>query len=456
MKSIFRKRQEPAQAKPIHVRAATIPSHTESTELASPLTEQEREQLNLEDRVSQGMKKIFRKRQEPAEAKTSTAPASETASATEAVGLTPHATSAKSESPKPQDPEWQRLEAIFRKHQEKEEQDEADKVNSPGLEPVGKNPVGPDRRPVEHGKNTPPSVAAPKVMKNSLSPLPSRQSEPFVKTKLDRNQIPRKAAEERPEALERAPITDRPPKQVLPLQSVWSVQRLDVHETDTYPAVTPYEVHDESLVSYEPDLDGEPDTETGPMVFSEEEEHPTEMDHLPTTESSVSSRAPVEILPPSRPRPLGASVTPPAAAIQRRPENKAAIPENEETSLVNTAIGPLPSDLWSLLGQKPPVRSNPTDINGVLPGGFDPGRTFPDQPITEAQQRSVPVTPVPAVVQRQTLHHQPSMPDGSDQGQMTQDEKASPAEPNLDDLAQRVYSELRRRLTLEWERMRRK
>ncbi len=454
MKRIFRKRQEPAQAKPVHIPAA-VRSNTGSAELVVHHTENEREQPNLKDRVSQGMKRIFRKRQEPAEVNTSNALASEAFSATEAAGLTPPGPG-RSGSPKPQDPDWQRLQAIFRKHQEKEEQNEADKANPPSLEPSGKNPVEPVRRPVEHVKHEPQSAAARKVIKNSLSHLSPGEHESSVKAKVDRNQIPRKAAEEMPEALKRAPITEQPPKQAWPLQSVWNVQRLDVPESRTHPAVTPHEVHDESLISYEAEQDDEPDTEIEPMVFGEEEEPLTEMDPLPSTVPSVSPRAPVEILPPSRPRPIRASVTPPATTLQRQPEDNGALRENKESPLVNTSIGPLPSDLWSLLGQTPPVNANSSAIHGTPPASFDQGRTAPDRHMPESKERSVPVAPVPAVVQRQTLPHEPSMPASSEQGQMAQNEKATQPEPNLDDLAQRVYSEIRHRLTLEWERMRRK
>jgi hypothetical protein len=59
------------------------------------------------------------------------------------------------------------------------------------------------------------------------------------------------------------------------------------------------------------------------------------------------------------------------------------------------------------------------------------------------------------VLQRQAQSEAPATSDGQQQGQASQAEKKNQGEPDLQDLAQKVYAEVRRRLNVESERTRR-
>jgi hypothetical protein len=435
---IFRKHHEPAEAKSAEVTSEGS-DPIEPAESIVPRPGRAKEEPSLQQRARRDVARIFRNRQEPIE----------TVSRTESASPAPQVESARELSHKPPDPEWQRLQAIFRKHQEKQEDEEASPAKLPGLESPRTKPMGPIQHSVENVKSRPQPVGVQRSVKDPGLPSPSNQREPVAKAQVAGHQTQTKAAKDLPETPERAPDASHPPQEALPLQSVWNVQRVDVPESQALEPNTPFDVHQGSSISYEPDVDDEAGTETARAISGKAEELLTEMDTLPPTGSSISSKGPVEILPPSRPRPLGASVTAPQEVIQRQPENR-------ESPLVDTAIGPLPSDLWSLLGQKPPVHSNQPQIQVATPAGSNGQRIFSDSYTSTAQERSIPGTSSPAIIQRQTPPDGTSMPANSVQDQTAQSEKASQTEPNLDDLAQRVYSEIRHRLTLEWERMRRK
>jgi hypothetical protein len=204
-----------------------------------------------------------------------------------------------------------------------------------------------------------------------------------------------------------------------PLQDAWNVQRMEAPES-----------HEGAAFS-------------------------TELDQ---TDEPVVSRAPVEILPPSRPRPAGAQVTPSRPDIQRQPENKNLRGEGREPALVNTAIGPLPSDLWSLLGRQPPVNIVQHDVQGEPAIHSSPAEASSDQEALLHEYTVAPIERVghtahlPTMLQRQVEANVPATgPEQESASPSKQDEKDS-AEPDLQDLAQKVYAEVRRRLATESER----
>lgn len=203
----------------------------------------------------------------------------------------------------------------------------------------------------------------------------------------------------------------------------------------------------------------------------------------------------VEVVTPRRPRPNLPERTPAAVQAFPAPETRpaesaapglppqgtsaeAAQPASPE--MVPTEIGPLPADLWQLIGQTPPSAPAP---EAGQPVGNPPAHAAPAgaasapapvvQLMPQPPERSQPAQAEP--VQRQvakapvsvipiTTESQDSPPAGVLQMAEAQaPAEASPAQPtepapevDVDELTRRVYQEIKRRLSTEWERMRRK
>lgn len=157
----------------------------------------------------------------------------------------------------------------------------------------------------------------------------------------------------------------------------------------------------------------------------------------------------------------------------------------KESVLVQTDIGPLPADLWHLLGQSPP-RLHPEPVEGQSPHGVEPeaAPSGPAPPTTDrdavvkravaaAEARAVP-TASPTSEQSATQGGAPNViqrrPDeagvdtgsavGAEAGGAETETAAPPGErgaaeePDVNELARRVYAEIKRRLSVEWERVR--
>lgn len=142
-------------------------------------------------------------------------------------------------------------------------------------------------------------------------------------------------------------------------------------------------------------------------------------DSLSKVAASQPTDSTVELVLPRRPRPA-------TAVIQRQPM--------PQPTTVPTEIGELPGDLWELIGKRPPENKQQSTINS--------------ERITEYGTRNTSIQREPAEDQEVETAVSPT------------DEPANPAEQaesaniNLDDLARRVYADLRTRLTVEWERAR--
>lgn len=132
----------------------------------------------------------------------------------------------------------------------------------------------------------------------------------------------------------------------------------------------------------------------------------------------------IELVTPRRPRPTLArqpeagSQTPSAPRRQNTATPPPATP-------VPTEIGPLPADLWTLLGETPPAS------------------TAPPPPVI---MRSVDTAPAPAP------QLAPAAPAPAPDASPTADAEDG---INVDELARRVYDQLKRRLSTDWERTRR-
>ncbi len=164
----------------------------------------------------------------------------------------------------------------------------------------------------------------------------------------------------------------------------------------------------------------------------------------------VSGAEAVQNQPSAHPAPI--SVDPAAVTLQRKtnsspeavqspPSGTRSLPVEPPAGLVPTSIGDLPADLWSLIGQPPP------------PAKIPPAPAAPIQTSPAADQSS-------QWVQR-AEEDAPGAPNPAETNDATKP-VASAADlaptnaPDLDQLARSVYAEVRRRLTLEWERMHRR
>jgi hypothetical protein len=249
-----------------------------------------------------------------------------------------------------------------------------------------------------------------------------------------------------------------------PLQSVWNVQRLEAPGAlHVDPAFLPKQ-NIASAINYgssegpKPAEDQERDTE--PIGVREEHQAIADIHQPQTTTdqgSSGSSPKPVEILAPSRARPARTSVAASSPAVQRQSEHKET-PGLERTgsSLVSTAIGPLPSDLWSLLGQNPPANSHQPErgtpkSTALIDDTVNHSSSTTSTPLySTSAERST--DPAPAALQRQVAPSNSSPATTAEQSPSPKAEKKSQAEPDLQDLVQKVYIEIRHRLANELER----
>ena len=392
-------------------------------------------------RVWQGMGAIFRKQQEPAESRTAGIQRS-TKSFVE-----PEIT----DSQRPRDMAEQSTES-----NDKPEIKQA----TPPVPPTprsdsSREPVQRFQENIERNAGSDqPQMIAKSQARFSLA----AEQEPVTEAESKETNPSSRAVETTLDLPDQAPESDHLPQQPVPLQDVWNVQRLEdtQFETDESGSI----LGSDTVMPAQSVYPREPAAAVKRMAFDEEKQSAMESDRNPSPSQSSfdGSRAPVEILPPSRPRPSAASVIPSRPAVQRQAENRHGAAEIHEPTLVDTAIGPLPSDLWSLLGQKPPVSSGPRDVqrqpSSRASSEESPGNqeTYLNEYTMAPAERTGPTSHPPAVLQRQVESSVPST--GSEQGAVSpseQDEKAS-TEPDLQDLAQKVYAEVRRRLATESER----
>ena len=335
----------------------------------------------------------------------------------------------------------------------------------------------------------PPQETETIMRKSQARPSSPVRHKASVEARPRETQAYSKPAEETLATSDQESAVDHLPEQAIPLESVWNVQRVETTESRVQEPIPPLGAHYvkslpenkpngdddseaeiesplevdyvKSLPGNQPNGDEEPEAEIESTVFREEQEYPPKMDKLSSAETSDSPRTPVEILPPSRPRPRGTSVLPSRPAVQKRPDNKAVPAEMNESSFVNTAIGPLPADLWSLLGQKPPMSSHQPEMHVETQVSFSQEQPSNAQSTIASQHTFAPregsrqATHLPTVIQREALPEEPSMP-ASQESDQSPGQKEDPAqsEPDLDDLAHKVYAEVRRRLAREWERAR--
>ena len=292
--------------------------------------------------------------------------------------------------------------------------------------------------------------------------------------------------------------TPSSPLQPLPLEAVLPVQR---QETEP-PALPPsQEVQlPNGLVLTELSRTTTPPPGEPLLQRALEEEQPLRQ-ILQDVATDQQSSAAVEFVLPRRPRPVPTPAprppqvqTKPAEAASGSdmaappvPGSTSAEPEEAEPQMIQTEIGALPSDLWTLIGQQPP--SPPLPPAGTTTSDAAPlvqrAIAAAEEPPAVPAPAGTPTTPQPPTTQRAIataeapattmdvrapsatqpiidilppLAVQRSPINGT--SSTAAPESASedtPAAPPVDisELSRQVYAEIKRRIAIEWERDRR-
>jgi hypothetical protein len=135
--------------------------------------------------------------------------------------------------------------------------------------------------------------------------------------------------------------------------------------------------------------------------------------------------------------------------------------------MVASEIGPLPADLWALIGQPVPAQ----DAGYQPPASPPSSGPAPLQRAVQINDLSAAVVETASESQEGAAAQPGSAPDGQpeDHAASTPGGEGSPpdgaddaaplqsaAQPDLDEIARQVYVEIKHRLQVEWERLRRK
>jgi hypothetical protein len=156
----------------------------------------------------------------------------------------------------------------------------------------------------------------------------------------------------------------------------------------------------------------------------------------------------------------------PAPVIQRKGASEASSTPLSTAEIVPTAIGPLPADLWELIGQPVPRQENSaepfvraaqaeTQAEQNPPGAKNRLGVETNLPITT---QPVSLADALGLVQRDVDEETQAQGNSATSGlsvPTSAAENHAAAEPDIEQLTKRVYAEVRRRLHQEWERLRR-
>ena len=501
--AIFRKHQEQANADT----SSDTDSATAETGTIQPAADHVphgHDELKLGHDIPQSPGTILSKHQEQTEPQTLTVPAFAMPETqfVEAVHTAPH----NNDEPAQKKGIWQGLKTIFRKYQDqgKSKTPETPATATPAIEPTESGPIRsltnkespgdvaetmsseqpslpfqslatpnvsarPVQRSTENVENKPHSAVSKGRGKDQ--PILSLPPEHPVQAEAIKAPSGGQFPEDAPTPPDPAPSTHRIQRQASPLESVWKVERIEASESRSdepiarpHPSpITPVE----STFSKETDPAHEQPTDMSEMVFHHEQKHPMETGNpqakqMLVSDSQVAPQAPVEILSPSRPRPGPPSATPSGPTLQRAPENRHTTDEIKESAFVNTVIGPLPSDLWSLLGQEPPPGAHQPEVQNQTPTRFSQDESSHHQAIftskhpSQPEGKSIGTDHLPDVIQRQAMTDNFLMSNGEEPGEDPQAEETADVDADLDDLTRRVYTQILHRFNVERERLRRR
>ena len=142
------------------------------------------------------------------------------------------------------------------------------------------------------------------------------------------------------------------------------------------------------------------------------------------------------------------------ASIQKSEASEPTIEPNSASNLVEqqsetipTEIGPLPKDLWQLIGQ--PLPSNEPRSSTPLESRFqEKPKIEKTSRIAAPETASAGFVPADSMQRQDAQSERVSSAGSSNQPTLTDQDKK--------ELSRRVYSEIKRRLAIEWERLQRK
>lgn len=249
--------------------------------------------------------------------------------------------------------------------------------------------------------------------------------------------------------------TIEPAPQSLPLEAVWPVQRKE--ETVASPPTT--------------DTAATAESSPPPEAQPEEEQVRSALQRVASgqpTHSSVELVAPRRPRPPAPARPRGQTKATPPEASQIEPdsipasESPGPVPQASETEpgpetadAVPTEIGPLPADLWQLLGQAPPPSQPAADSPETVMRAIETAETTGQASVeTSAESVSPPASPPSVQRQAAPVTKAETEPAPGRTEAEAGDKESEPSQVDVDELARRVYSDIKRRLSVEWERVR--
>ena len=135
----------------------------------------------------------------------------------------------------------------------------------------------------------------------------------------------------------------------------------------------------------------------------------------------------------------------------QRAQGFAPLAEEDQTAMVQTEIGPLPEDLWEILGEPVPTEEVPSDTRPTLMEHRTEERnidTEPETPPSPLSNLERPTRRPTGVVQRAEAPTTETSETPAETGEKPEDSL------DIDELARRVYGEVRRRIDVEFERMR--
>jgi hypothetical protein len=254
--------------------------------------------------------------------------------------------------------------------------------------------------------------------------------------------------------------------QSLPLEAVWAVETVRQPQSrSTFPPV-PNESDKPVFTREEIDRPGESasadQTAVQRAAWRDSCRNTLQDDTAQATGSGI------ELIPPRRrDRSLlaGSSETvrklrPPAEAAQSAMQRQVdTSPGNEsvEPGVVPTEIGPLPGDLWNLVGAPTPPVTNAAPQG--RPALNEISRWEEQSPVTGADPAASPLS---QSGQAQVVQRQVASPATAEPGSAAPpageaaSEKQTGDDMDIEELARQVYNELKHRLGLEWERLHRR
>ena len=216
--------------------------------------------------------------------------------------------------------------------------------------------------------------------------------------------------------------------QSVPLQDAWPVKRLD-HPEDRTAQRLPVE---------EPFGDSPELNPTRPSIYEEPRQTLVSSQDHPAASPSPSTiqRKPAAELEKAGLSAEASSDTPTVVQPGAAPM----------ASYVDTAVGPLPADLWTILDKEPPRSGTGQATMSKNPSSVP----------AQAGTLSSSFTPATSTIQRQPVESAPQTQSTQPASTTSASEKSdADSSPDIEGIARQVYAILRRRLITEWERMRR-